>query len=54
MNNKGRGELFSFLVRENINMVVFDDKTKLVSPPRERGKLLKKSPCEGMSLAGIG
>ena len=42
MNNKDRCELFSFLVREEIDVVVFNDKAKLFLPLRDRGKPLKK------------
>ena len=53
MDNKDWGELLSFLVREDINVVMFDNEVKLFSSPRKRGKPLKEDPCEGMSLVWI-
>ncbi|KAH9705016.1 Endonuclease [Citrus sinensis] len=50
MDNEDGGELFSFLVREEIDMVILDDGVKLFSPPRERRKPFKECPCERMSL----
>ena len=53
MDNEDGGELFSFLVREEIDMVILDDGVKLFSPPGEKRKPLKKSPCKRVSLGWI-
>ena len=53
IDNEDWGELFSFLIWEEIDVVVFDNKVKLFSPPRERKKSFKKSPCERVSLVWI-
>ena len=45
--------MFSFLVREEINMVMLDDEIKLFSPSGERRKPFKKSPCKRVSLVSI-
>ena len=44
VDNEDRGELFIFLIREKIEVMVIYDKAELFSPPRERREPFKESP----------
>ena len=44
VDNKERGELFTFLIREKIEVMVIYDKAKLFSPPRDRREPFKEGP----------
>ena len=44
MDNKNWGELFTFLIRDKIEVMVVYDKAELFSPPGERREPFKESP----------
>ena len=44
VDNEDRGELFTFLIKEKIEVMVIYDKAELFSPLREMREPFKKSP----------
>ena len=44
VDNEDRGELFTFFIREKIEVMVIYDKAELFSPPRKRREPFKESP----------
>ena len=44
VDNEDRCELFTFLIREKVEVMVIYDKVELFSPPREMRETFKESP----------
>ena len=42
VDNEDRGELFTFLIRQKIKVIVIYDKVELFSPPKEGRKPFKE------------